>query len=159
MKLVGALVEACKRDDYDGYNQVSMNVFMYRLPSRIAACAAAVAWVLSAPVFSQTVRASVAAPATESSRTEVPDGSPQLAQEKVISNASTGTTGSANPGKSFTAVTLHEERIQGRLASANVSVGGAKGYSVVDPDAGRSDRQSSNGVKRLSPSTWELFRF
>ena len=35
----------------------------------------------------------------------------------------------------------------------------ARGYTVVDPDAGRSDRQSGNGGKRLSPSLWELFRF
>ena len=128
-----------------------MNAFSSRLPSSVAAFAAAVGLALSSSVFAQ----SAAAP----SQTEVPDGSPQLAQEKVIGNTSSGATGSANQGRSASTVIVSEERIQGRLASARVSVGGAKGYTVVDPDAGRSDRQSDNGGKRLSPSLWELFRF
>ena len=98
-------------------------------------------------------------PVGVSSQTEVPDGSPKLAQEKVISNTSSGVTGSSHQGRSANAVVVIEERIQGRLASAHVSVGGAKGYTVVDPDVGRADRQSDNGGKRLSPSLWELFRF
>ena len=125
---------------------------MFRLPSQIAACAAVVGLVFLASVFAQ----SATAPPPQA---EVPDGAPQLAQEKIIGNTSTGTTGAGNPGRSATSVIVNEERIQGRLASARVSVGGVKGYTVVDPDAGRVDRQSDNGGKRLSPSLWELFRF
>ena len=91
--------------------------------------------------------------------TEVPDGSPQLAQEKIISNTSTGVTGASNLGRSASTTVVSEERIQGRLASASVSIGGAKGYTVIDPNAGRTDRDAANGGKRLSPSIWEVFRF
>ena len=132
-----------------------MNAFMFRLHSQFAACAAVVGFVLSASIFAQ----SATVPVGVSPQIEVPDGSPQLAQEKVISNTSTGTTGNGNSGKAASSVIVNEERIQGRLASSRVSVGGAKGYTVVDPDAGRVDRQSDNGGKRLSPSLWELFRF
>ena len=148
----------------DGYNQIHMNVFMLRLPALIAACAAIAGLALSAPVVAQSATPPVAPAVPEKtpaprSQSEVPDGSPQLSQETLISNASTGVTGVSNPGRSASSVIVNEERIQGRLASAHVSVGGAKGYTVVDPDAGRSDRQSGNGSKRLSPSLWELFRF
>ena len=131
---------------------------MFRLPSPIAACSAVVGLALSASGFAQHA-AAPAAPAAAPSQTEVPDGSPQLAQEKSIGNTSTGTTGASNPGRSSSTVVVNEERIQGRLSSARVSVGGAKGYTVFDPDAGRTDRQSDNGAKRLTPSIWELFRF
>ena len=146
-----------------------MNAFMFRLPAPIAACAAMLALALSASVFAQPATAPAVpekspavpdkAPVAATSQTEVPDGSPQLVPEKVISNTSTGATGASNPGRSASTVIVNEERIQGRLASASVNVGGAKGYTVVDPDAGRSDRQPNNGGKRLSPSLWELFRF
>ena len=131
---------------------------MFRLPSQIAACVAAAGFVLVASVSAQTVPT----PPVIAPPTEVPDGSPQLAPEKVISNTTSGTTGAANPGRSANAagsVIVNEERIQGRLASAHVSVGGTKGYTIVDPDAGRTDRRSGNGGKRLTPSIWELFRF
>ena len=95
-----------------------------------------------------------AASQAQTARADVPDGAPQIAQEKTISSNST--TGGL---RSSSAVIVDEERVQGRLANARVSVGGAKGYTVVDPDAGRADRQSGNGGKRLSPSMWELFRF
>ena len=131
---------------------------MFRLPSPIAACSAVAGLALSASVFAQYA-AAPAAPAAAPAQTEVPDGSPQLAQEKSIGNTSTGTTGASNPGRSSSTVVVNEERIQGRLSSARVSVGGAKGYTVFDPDAGRTDRQSDNGAKRLTPSIWELFRF
>ena len=131
---------------------------MFRLRSPIAACSAVVGLALSASVFAQYA-AAPAAPAAAPAQTEVPDGSPQLAQEKSIGNTSTGTTGASNPGRSSSTVVVNEERIQGRLSSARVSVGGAKGYTVFDPDAGRTDRQSDNGAKRLTPSIWELFRF
>jgi|GEM_PF-1251434 len=139
-----------------------MNAFMFRLPPSIAACAAVVGLALSASAFAQSTAAPAVpekAPVAAPTQTEVPDGSPQLEQEKVVSNTSTGATGASNPGRSASSVVVNEERIQGRLASARVSVGGAKGYTVVDPDAGRVDRQSDNGGKRLSPSLWELLRF
>ena len=144
-----------------------MKTFMCRLPSQFVACANVVGFVLATSAFAQTApsvptaASRDVAPVARSS-TEVPDGSPQLVQEKVISNTSTGTTSSSNPGRSASSantVIVNEERIQGRLSSAHVSVGGAKGYTVVDPDAGRTDRQSGNGGKRLTPSIWELFRF
>ena len=89
-----------------------------------------------------------------SARTEVPDGAPELAAEKTVSNTSV----TAAP-KASASVIVEEERVQGRLANARISVGGAKGYTVVDPNAGRTDRQADNGGKRVSPSLWELFRF
>lgn len=131
---------------------------MFRLRLQTAACAAAGCFVLAASVSAQTALS----PLVIAPSTEVPDGSPQLAPEKVISNTTSGTTGAVASGRFANAsgsVIVSEERIQGRLASAHVSVGGGKGYTVVDPDAGRTDRQSGNGVKRLTPSTWELFRF
>ena len=139
-----------------------MNAFMFRLPRQISACAAIAGLTLSASVFAQSATAPAApvkVPAAVPSQNEVPDGAPQLAPEKVISNTSAAVTGASNAGRSERSVIVNEERIQGRLATASVSVGGAKGYMVVDPDAGRSDRQPSNGGKRLSPSLWELFRF
>ena len=153
-----------------------MKTFSCRLPSHFIASASVAGLVLATSAFAQTAApAPATAPApiaasrdvvpvtvAASSSTEVPDGSPQLTQEKVISNTSTGTTSSSNPGRSASSastVVTNEERIQGRLSSAHVSVGGAKGYTVVDPDAGRTDRQSGNGGKRLTPSIWELFRF
>lgn len=93
-------------------------------------------------------------PGDEPPRVEAPDGAPQLAAEKVISNQS-----SAPAGKPAGNITVEEERIQGRLANARVSVGGGRSYTIVDPGVGRSDRQPDNGGKRISPSLWQLFRF
>ena len=53
---------------------------------------------------------------------------------------------------------VHEERIQGRLATAQVSVGG-RSYLIVDPAAGRYDRQADNSGRRVTPVLGELFRF
>lgn len=105
--------------------------------------------------FAQAPTAPVApvAPAAPE-RVEVPDGAPQLAKEMTISN-----TSPAAGRASDAAVTVEEERVQGRLATAKVSVIGGKGYTVVDPAAGRSDRQADNAGKRVSPSLWELLRF
>ena len=102
------------------------------------------------------VPASPAASASvkEVARTDAPDGAPELAAEKTVSNTSV-----TAPGKSSTSVIADEERVQGRLANAHVRVGGSKGYTIVDPNAGRTDRQADNGGKRVSPSLWELFRF
>lgn len=132
-----------------------MNASKIRPASHVAlwsATAGAVGILLAASTFAQ----STPVPAVASSATEVPDGAPQLAQEKTISNVSTGATSAS---RASGGIVVSEERVQGRLASAHVSLGGARGYTVVDPDAGRSDRQNGNGSKRLSPSLWELFRF
>ena len=94
------------------------------------------------------------APGAATARTEVPDGAPELAAEKSVSN--TSVTASV---KGSTNVIVEEERVQGRLANAHVRVGGTRGYTVVDPHAGRTDRQADNSGKRVSPSLWELFRF
>ncbi len=95
-----------------------------------------------------------ASPASPPARIDAPDGAPELTAEKTVSNTSTNA-----PGKSSGSVIIEEERVQGRLANARVSVGGARGYVVVDPNAGRTDRQPDNSGKRVSPSLWELFRF
>jgi len=87
-------------------------------------------------------------------RAEVPDGAPQLAPEKNVNNQST----TAQP-RSAGSVIVEEERVQGRLANARISVGGGRGYSIVDPNAGRVDRQADNSGKRVTPSLWELLRF
>ncbi len=113
------------------------------------ACCAAFAQTIVAPA-TPAVPATVASPA----RTDVPDGAPELAAEKTVSNTSV-----TAPAKASTSVIVEEERVQGRLVNAHVRVGGAKGYTVVDPNAGRTDRQADNGGKRVSPSLWELFRF
>ena len=98
--------------------------------------------------------APVAASAPAPARIAAPDGAPELALEKSVSNTSV----TANE-KSALRVVVEEERVQGRLSSAHVSVGGARGYSVVDPTVGRVDRNADNGGKRVRPSLWELFRF
>lgn len=145
-----------------------MKTIVCRLLLPFAVSATALSFWLATSAFAQATSPAPASashgitPAVTPASTEVPDGSPQLAPEKFISNTSTGVTGASNPGRSAisaSTVVTSEERIQGRLASARVSVGGAKGYTVVDPDAGRTDRQSDHGGKRLSPSIWELFRF
>lgn len=120
---------------------------------------ARVVLVLLAVVAFTSARADDAkAPPTTSpaaaERAEVPDGSPQLAAEKSVSNTST-TAKSRSEGS----VIVEEERVQGRLANARISVGGGRAYSIVDPNAGRVDRQADNGGKRVTPSLWELFRF
>lgn len=143
-----------------------MNASTIRAISRFVpslAVASVVGVLFATLVLAQS--ASAPAPVVMPLPTEVPDGSPQLAQEKVISSSSSGASGAAGASGSTNvrrpagALVVDEERIQGRLSTAHVSVGGTRGYTVVDPDAGRSDRQSDNGGKRLSPSLWELFRF
>ncbi len=87
-------------------------------------------------------------------RVEVPDGAPQLAKEMSINNMSASADRSSDH-----ALLVEEERVQGRLATAKVSVAGGKGYMVVDPAVGRTDRPADNAGKRVSPPLWELFRF
>lgn len=128
------------------YNGTIMNVSIICHRARVALGSALLACTLAAPGHAESV--------SEPARTEVPDGAPQLAAEKVISSQSQ--TGVA---KAAGNVIVEEERIQGRLANARVSVGGSRGYTVIDPAAGRVDRQADNGGKRVSPSLWELLRF
>ena len=115
----------------------------------VAALSAFALNVVVCDAFAQTP-AAPPAPA----RVDVPDGAPELVAEKNISNTSV-----TAPVKSSSSVIVEEERVQGRLANARISVGGGKGYTVVDPSAGRTDRQADNGGKRVNPSLWELFRF
>ena len=118
------------------------------------ACCAVFAQTPAATTPAASTTPAVAATVAKAARTEVPDGAPELASEKTVNNTSV-----TAPGKASTSVIVDEERVQGRLANAHVRVGGAKGYTVVDPNVGRTDRQADNGGKRLSPSLWELFRF
>ena len=116
------------------------------------AAAALSAFALNVVVCAAFAQTPAAPPAP--ARVDVPDGAPELAAEKNVSNTSV-----TAPGKASASVIVEEERVQGRLANARISVGGGKGYSVVDPNAGRTDRQADNGGKRVNPSLWELFRF
>ena len=109
---------------------------------------------LSAFALNFVVCASYAQTPAAPARVDVPDGAPELVVEKNVSNTSTSA-----PVKASTSVIVEEERVQGRLATARISVGGGKGYTVVDPNAGRTDRQADNAGKRVNPSLWELFRF
>lgn len=132
-----------------------MNAIIPVFLPRIAQLLACALGLIGFESFAQ-VTAAPAVPTTVQtpSRVDVPDGAPELAAEKTVSNTSVTT-----PGKKSTSVIVEEERVQGRLANAQVRVGAAKGYTVVDPNAGRTDRQADNGGKRVSPSLWELFRF
>jgi electron transfer flavoprotein alpha subunit len=114
-----------------------------------AALSACALNVMVCAAFAQTPAAPIAP-----TRVDVPDGAPELVTEKNVSNTSV-----AAPVKASASVIVEEERVQGRLANARISVGGGKGYTVVDPNAGRTDRQAGNSGKRVNPSLWELFRF
>ena len=135
-----------------------MSAFPSRFLPRNDQLAALALSLACCAVFAQTPAASTTStvPATvaTAARTEVPDGAPELASEKTVNNTSV-----TAPAKASTSVIVEEERVQGRLASAHVRVGGARGYTIVDPNAGRTDRQADNAGKRLSPSLWELLRF
>ena len=111
--------------------------------------------LISSAVLAQSPAAPPAPVAASApARIAAPDGAPELALEKSVSNTSVTVS-----EKSALSVVIDEERVQGRLSSAHVSVGGARGYSVVDPTVGRVDRNADNGGKRVRPSLWELFRF
>ena len=135
-----------------------MNAFMNRHQKHIGQCVAAFLVLAASAAFAQSPApaATTSVGATLSPRVEVPDGSPALASEKGVSNASVSAT-----VKSVSSVIVEEERVQGRLSSAHVSVGGGwgRGYTVVDPNVGRTDRQADNGGKRVTASLWELLRF
>lgn len=132
-----------------------MSASIPRFISRTSTLSAFMLSLVCCVAFAQSP-AAPAAPATVAApaRSEAPDGAPELTAEKTVSNTSITAT-----GKASTIVIVEEERVQGRLASAHVRVGGAKGYTIVDPNVGRTDRQADNGGKRVSPSLWELFRF
>jgi len=85
--------------------------------------------------------------------TEVPDGAPSVDPQATITERSTAAASVAAVGGR-----VQEERLQGRLASARVSVG-PFAYRVVDPAVGQFDRRADNGGRRVTPSLWELLRF
>lgn len=111
----------------------------------LVAALLAVSW--GAAVSAQTI--------VPTGSTEVPDGSPALARQQAAVASGTDALHSEASGAS---PRVHEERIQGRLATAQVSVGG-RSYLIVDPAAGRYDRQADNSGRRVTPVLWELFRF
>lgn len=126
-----------------------MRVLIRHFSPAVAVLSAVVLNVIVCAAFAQTSAIPVAP-----TRVDVPDGAPELLVEKNVSNTSVTT-----PIRAPASVIVEEERVQGRLANARISVGGGKGYTVVDPNAGRTDRQADNGGKRVTPSLWELFRF
>ncbi len=113
-------------------------------------CAAA----LLAMSLSTAALAQATAPAGSA---EVPDGAPILGKQEVAA-ASNANAGARAQDGAAAPLQVHEERIQGRLASAQVSVGG-RSYLIVDPAAGRYDRQADNSGRRVTPVLWQLFRF
>jgi hypothetical protein len=131
-----------------------MSAFTQRFLPRIGSHLAFALSVISSAAFAQTPTAPAPTVASAPARADVPDGAPELTAEKNVSNTSVTAT-----GKASTSVIVEEERVQGRLANAHVRVGTTKGYTIVDPNAGRTDRQADNGGKRVNPSLWELFRF
>lgn len=88
---------------------------------------------------------------------DVPDGAPALPKQEAVA-ARSGASADTARGNDPTAIQIREERIQGRLATAEVSFGG-RSYVIVDPAAGRFDRQANNGGRRVNPVLWQLFRF
>jgi hypothetical protein len=93
------------------------------------------------------------ATAPSASRVPAPDGAPTLPKDLAI-NQTTSVRESRGASESVIGAASSEEKIENRLAVIR-----AGGYVVTDPNVGRYDRAASNGVKRVSPSMWELFRF
>ncbi len=100
-----------------------------------------------------------AQPAAPAGSVDVPDGPPVLIKQDAIGGGNAASGADARTQNAAAAsLSIREERVQGRLANAQVSVGG-RSYLIVDPAAGRFDRQAGNGGRRVTPSLWELFRF
>lgn len=118
----------------------------------VGVAATLLAWI-AAPMIA------VAAAAAPPGSLDAPDGAPLLAPAAPLA-ARAGSSGSpeASAADDASALQVREARVQGRLASAQVSVGG-RAYLVVDPAAGRYDRQADNGGRRVTPVLWQLFRF
>jgi hypothetical protein len=93
------------------------------------------------------------ATATSASRIPAPDGAPIMPKDLAI-DQTTSVRESRGASEAAAGSTSSEEKIENRLAVIR-----AGGYVVTDPNVGRYDRAASNGVKRVSPSMWELFRF
>jgi hypothetical protein len=142
------------------YNGIIMSLLVRQQNSFLRKAACFALGCVAGITFAQSAAPSVPVPPTIASvpalpnRSNAPDGAPELAVENAVSNTSV-TAG----GKKSSGVMIEEERVQGRLSSAHVSVGGARGYSVIDPTVGRVDRNADNGGKHVRPSVWELFRF
>jgi hypothetical protein len=104
--------------------------------------------------IAQTVAPSAPAGAPQSAaRTPAPDGVPTLAKDIVIDQSTSVREERANAQAGPNSAPS-EEKIENRLAVIR-----SGGYVVTDPNVGRYDRATSNGVKRVAPSMWELFRF
>ncbi len=139
------------------YNRKNMSAIIFVSWSRTSICTVIAVCASASVVFAQTPTptAPVApAPSSQGARVEVPDGSPQLAFEKVVSHASVTAHATSGSG-----VIVDEERVQGRLSAAHISVAGSRGYTVIDPNVGRTNRDATNGSKRVTASLWELLRF
>jgi hypothetical protein len=129
---------------------------IFKSPFVIAACVAQAALFAVAQSVAQTQAPAAQPPAPTPSptqRTAVPEGAPVLAKDLTI-NQSTSTRDERAAADSNASAASSEEKIENRLA---VIRSGA--YVVTDPNVGRYDRATSNGVKRVSPSMWELLRF
>jgi hypothetical protein len=122
-----------------------------KFPFVIAACVAQFALFSAAQSIAQAPTPAVQTPAP-TQRTTVPDGAPVLAKDLTINQSTNARDERATTDSS--AAASSEEKIENRLA---VIRSGA--YVVTDPNVGRYDRATSNGVKRVSPSMWQLFRF
>ena len=90
----------------------------------LPALAALSAFALNVVVCAAFAQTPAAPPA--SARVDVPDGAPELAAEKNVSNTSV-----TAPVKSSSSVIVEEERVQGRLANARIS-GSLSSTSDVD---------------------------
>jgi hypothetical protein len=122
----------------------------------VAACVAQIALFVATESVAQTpatAEQSQKPVPTPAQRTPAPDGAPTLAKDLTI-NQSTSTRDERGATDAGANAASSEEKIENRLA---VIRSGA--YVVTDPNVGRYDRATSNGVKRVSPSMWELFRF
>jgi hypothetical protein len=106
--------------------------------------------------FAQTnaPQAPMSSPASAASKAaEVPDGSPSLPRDVSI----THTTAESLPRDTTlrdSAPESSEERIESRLAVIR-----SGRTTVTDPNVGRYDRVAGNGVRRVTPSMWQILRF
>jgi hypothetical protein len=129
-----------------------MNTFAKTCSCAWAAFAASATFA----AFAQTS----AAPAPPSTPTaapakaaEAPDGSPSLTRDTSI----THTTAESLPREAERqdgVAESSEERIESRLAVIR-----SGRTTVTDPNVGRYDRAAGNGVRRVTPSMWQIFRF
>jgi hypothetical protein len=127
-----------------------MNTFAKLL---VALCAIVGALATSS-AFGQTSTPQKPQPNADATNpTEAPDGSPSLPRDTFI----THTTAESLPrdaDASSSASESSEERIESRLAVIR-----SGRTTVTDPSVGRYDRAAGNGVRRVTPSMWQILRF